>query len=99
MRDDIVKLMTKLKIQLEQEVEIHSKKEELQVLSLEMLDSFGFILNEKRKALGLDIQSLEWQTGISSSTLKRLFRDPSQVKFSSVILVAETLGVKVCFAK
>lgn len=99
MRDDIVKLMTELKIQLEQEVEIHSKKEELQVLSLEMLDSFGFILNEKRKALGLDIQSLEWQTGISSSTLKRLFRDPSQVKFSSVILVAETLGVKVCFAK
>lgn len=97
MREDIVELMTKLKNQLE--IELSADKEVFEPLPVNEVALFGKILNEKRKALQLDIQSLEWQTGISSSTLKRLFKDPSQVKFTSVVLVAQTLGVKLCFAK
>lgn len=57
---------------------------------------FGRQLNEKRKALGIDLQTLELQTGVSVSTLKRLFQDPSQVRFATVLLIAETLGVSLC---
>ena len=60
---------------------------------------FGRVLNDQRKALGIDLATLELQTGISVSTLKRLFRNPSQVKFSSVLLVAKTLGMPLCYAK
>ncbi|WP_312951527.1 helix-turn-helix transcriptional regulator [Superficieibacter sp.] len=56
----------------------------------------GEQLNERRKALKLDLYTLELQTGISSSTLKRLFKDPEQVKFGSVFAVAQALGVKLC---
>jgi len=41
---------------------------------------------------------LELQTGVSVSTLKRLFKDPEQVKFGTVLAVARTLGVKLCTA-
>lgn len=99
MQRDIIHLMSELKNQLELERERRTEQEEMRELSIDDLASFGKILNEKRKMLGLDIQSLEWQTGISSSTLKRLFKDPSQVKFTSVLLVAKTLGIKLCFAK
>ena len=99
MQRDIIHLMSELTNRLELERERRTEQEEMRELSIDDLASFGKILNEKRKMLGLDIQSLEWQTGISSSTLKRLFKDPSQVKFTSVVLVAQTLGVKVCFAK
>ncbi len=60
---------------------------------------FGRVLNDQRKALGIDLTTLELQTGISVSTLKRLFRNPSQVKFSSVLLVAKTLGMPLCYVK
>ncbi|QZQ52172.1 helix-turn-helix transcriptional regulator [Erwinia persicina] len=53
-------------------------------------------LNERRKALGIDLYTLELQTGISTSTLQRLFKDPEQVKFGSVYAVAEALGMKLC---
>ncbi|WP_240327079.1 transcriptional regulator [Ursidibacter arcticus] len=99
MRENIIELMAKLKNQLEIEISSDLDKEVFEPLQVNEMASFGKMLNEKRKALQLDIQSLEWQTGISSSTLKRLFKDPSQVKFSSVVLVAQTLGVKLCFAK
>lgn len=99
MQRDIIHLMSELKNQLELERERRTEQEEMRELSIDDLASFGKILNEKRKMLGLDIQSLEWQTGISSSTLKRLFKDPSQVKFTSVLLVAQALGIKLCFVK
>lgn len=57
---------------------------------------FGMQLNERRKALGIDLYTLELQTGVSASTLKRLFKDPEQVKFGSVYVVAEALGMKLC---
>lgn len=60
------------------------------------LSEFGHQLNERRKVLGIDLYTLELQTGISASTLKRLFKDPEQVKFGSVYAVAEALGVKLC---
>ena len=45
------------------------------------------------KAFG---KMLELQTGVSISTLNRLFQDPSQVRFTTVFLVAQTLGVSLC---
>ena len=99
MQRDIIHLMSELTNQLELERERRTEQEEMRELSIDDLALFGKILNEKRKILELDIQSLEWQTGISSSTLKRLFKDPSQVKFTSVLLVAQALGIKLCFVK
>lgn len=59
----------------------------------------GQRLNEQRKKLGIDLETLHLQTDISLSTLKRLFKDPSQVRFSTLLLVAEALGVKLCIEK
>jgi hypothetical protein len=42
---------------------------------------FGAHLNTRRKELGIELATLELQTGVSTSTLKRLFRNPEQVKF------------------
>lgn len=58
--------------------------------------ALGEQLNERRKALGIDLYALELQTNISTSTLKRLFKDPEQVKFGSVLTVAKALGMKLC---
>lgn len=99
MRENLLQLMSSLKQQLDIEIKTLSTQQENQPLQSNQLAILGQVLNEKRKQLGLDIQTLEWQTGISSSTLKRLFKDPSQVKFMSVVLVAETLGVELCFVK
>ncbi|OBW94159.1 transcriptional regulator [Gallibacterium salpingitidis] len=57
---------------------------------------FGQRLNQKRKSLGIDLETLSLQTELSVSTLKRIFKNPAQVKFSSVLLVAEALGVALC---
>ncbi|HBQ79221.1 MAG TPA: transcriptional regulator, partial [Erwinia persicina] len=42
----------------------------------------------------IDLYPLELQSGISPSTLKRVLKDPEQVKFGSVYAVAEALGMK-----
>lgn len=60
------------------------------------LSALGTQLNQRRKALGIDLATLELQTGLSTSTLKRLFKDPEQVKFGSVYAVADALGVTLC---
>lgn len=60
------------------------------------LKAFGKRLNDKRKSLGIELSMLELQTGVSISTLNRLFQDPSQVRFTTVFLVAQTLGVSLC---
>ncbi|MDD0824893.1 helix-turn-helix domain-containing protein [Mannheimia sp. AT1] len=63
---------------------------------LDNLEEFGKQLNVQRKTLGIELATLEMQTGISTSTLKRLFKDPSQVKFQTICTVAETLGFNLC---
>lgn len=63
---------------------------------IENLKDFGKQLNIQRKLLGIELATLEMQTGISTSTLKRLFKDPSQVKFQTVCTVAETLNFNLC---
>ncbi|WP_210417013.1 helix-turn-helix domain-containing protein [Brenneria corticis] len=57
---------------------------------------FGRRLNARRKELGIELATLELQTSVSISTLKRLFRDPAQVKFATVHAVSAALGVKLC---
>lgn len=63
---------------------------------IEHIPALGALLNNKRKALGIDLHTLELQTGISVSTLNRLFKDPSQVRFNTVLTVANELGVSLC---
>lgn len=70
-----------------------SKKEALPIKNSRML---GEQLRDRRKMLGIDLYTLELQTAISTSTLKRLFKDPEQVKFGSVLAVAKALGVTLC---
>lgn len=63
---------------------------------IDSLPALGAQLNQRRKALNIDLATLELQTGLSASTLKRLFKDPEQVKFGSVYAVADALGVTLC---
>lgn len=60
------------------------------------LAHLGKQLNAQRKLLGIELITLEMQTGVSISTLKRLFKDPSQVKFQTIYVVADTLGFNLC---
>lgn len=64
--------------------------------NIDDLPALGLLLNDKRKSLGIDLQTLELQTEVSLSTLNRLFQDPSQVRFATVLTVANALGVKLC---
>jgi len=63
---------------------------------IERISEFGKLLNNKRKQLNIDLQTLSLQTDVSVTTFKRLFQDPSQIRFSTVLLVAQTLGVSLC---
>ena len=73
-----------------------SQKQQLYAGEITDLKAFGKMLNNKRKSLGIDLSVLELQTGVSISTLNRLFQDPSKVRFTTVFLVAKTLGVSLC---
>lgn len=68
----------------------------ISLLPIDDMPDLGQRLNARRKALGIDLQTLELQTGVSISTLKRLFKNPELVKFGTVFLIARTLGVKLC---
>lgn len=73
-----------------------SQRQQLYEGKITDLKTFGKMLNDKRKSLGIELSMLELQTGVSISTLNRLFQDPSQVRFTTVFLVAQTLGVSLC---
>lgn len=91
MQIDALKTLQKQVIAYEQ-----AQKQQLQANKIHNMSDFGKLLNEKRKALHIDLRTLELQTNVSTSTLKRLFQDPSQVRFSTVLLIAETLGISLC---
>ncbi|TCT16513.1 helix-turn-helix protein [Bibersteinia trehalosi] len=83
---------------LQQQLMLAEKAQNEQKLQgrIDDLSVFGKLLNDKRKALGIDLHTLELQTGISVSTLNRLFSDPSQVRFNTVLKVANELGITLC---
>lgn len=83
---------------LKQQIFIYeqAQKQHLRENQINESRDLGKLLNDQRKALALDLRTLELQTGVSTSTLKRLFQDPSQVRFATVLLVAQTLGVALC---
>ncbi|AWI50427.1 MULTISPECIES: helix-turn-helix domain-containing protein [Actinobacillus] len=91
MQIDALKTLQKEVIAYEQ-----AQRQQLHANKIHSMTAFGQLLNEKRKALDIDLHTLELQTNVSVSTLKRLFQDPSQVRFSTVLLVAETLGISLC---
>ena len=73
-----------------------AQREQLYEGKIVNLKTFGHQLNDKRKALNIELSMLELQTGVSVSTLNRLFQDPSQVRFATVVTVAQALGVSLC---
>ncbi|MEX4097604.1 helix-turn-helix domain-containing protein [Haemophilus influenzae] len=73
-----------------------AQRQQLYAGKITDLKAFGKMLNDKRKSLGIELSMLELQTGVSISTLNRLFQDPSQVRFTTVFLVAQTLGGSLC---
>lgn len=83
---------------LKQQIFIYeqAKKQHLRENQINEPRDLGKLLNDQRKALGIDLHTLELQTDVSISTLKRLFQDPSQVRFATVLLVAQTLGMALC---
>lgn len=74
----------------------NTQKQQKLAGKIDDLPAFGNLLNDKRKQLGIDLQTLELQTGVSLSTLNRLFQDPSQVRFNTVLKVANELGITLC---
>lgn len=102
--EEKVKLSVELQNQINQinqlrKLALKQEQEEQQLFKrnkITDLSEFGKQLNAQRKALGIELVTLEMQTGISSSTLKRLFKDPSQVKFQTICTVAEILGFNLC---
>lgn len=62
-------------------------------ISLNDKTELSNLMKKKRKETGVSMEDLELQTGLSCSTLKRIFSDPSGAKFSSVIKVLNELGI------
>ena len=61
------------------------------------LDDFANLaqlMKAARKHSNITIEDLALQTDISQSTLKRLFADPANARFSNVVQVLKELGLK-----
>jgi Helix-turn-helix. len=68
-------------------------------ITVDSYDAMALMLKTKRKVLGLTLSDLELQTGISQSTLKRLFADPENARVGHLLLVCQELGIKLWAAK
>ncbi|MFB0712535.1 helix-turn-helix domain-containing protein [Buttiauxella noackiae] len=92
--------MSELLSDVKKAVALRSQESDLALTEQVITESvqLGQQLNQRRKELEIDLATLELQTGVSVSTLKRLFKDPDQVKFGTVLSVADALGVKLCAA-
>lgn len=55
--------------------------------------SLSELMKAKRKEANLSMEDLELQTGLSYSTIKRIFADPSNAKFTNVIKILNELGI------
>lgn len=55
--------------------------------------SLSELMKAKRKETNLSMEDLELQTGLSYSTIKRIFADPSNAKFTNVIKILNELGI------
>ncbi|MEZ8990217.1 helix-turn-helix domain-containing protein [Vibrio breoganii] len=54
-------------------------------------------MRERKKSISLE--DLEIQTGVSSSTLKRMLKDPSNTSLDNFLSVASELGMKIWIEK
>ncbi|MDN2662645.1 helix-turn-helix transcriptional regulator [Psychromonas sp. 14N.309.X.WAT.B.A12] len=63
-------------------------------LDLNDMNALAKLMSNKRKEIGISMEDLELQTNLSYSTLNRIFSNPSNTSFSSVIMVLKELGIK-----
>ena len=91
LRDDIDKLHNSL-VSTVNELEVKTV-EPNSGINLNDSAELSELMRVKRKELGLSMEDLELQTGLSYSTLKRIFSEPSNAKFSSVIAILNELGI------
>ncbi len=64
-----------------------------------MYDTQTLIADMKNRKSGLSFELLELQTGISMSTLKRMFKDPKATSLENFLSVANELGMKIWIEK
>ena len=91
LRDDIEKLHNSL-ITTVDELEV-KVLDSSSGINLNDSAELSALMRNKRKESGLSMEDLELQTGLSYSTLKRIFSDPSKARFSSVISILNELGI------
>lgn len=93
----IDRMVNALKQQIYTEQESLASVDKVRLIEAPQL--LGKILDERRKELGISMKLLELQTGVSSATLTRLFKNPEQIKFLTVFNVASALGVNLCIGE
>lgn len=62
-------------------------------------DTPTLVSDMKKRKEGLSFELLDLQTGISTSTLKRMFKDPRTTSLENFLVVAEELGMKIWIEK
>lgn len=62
-------------------------------------DTPALVSDMKKRKEGLSFELLDLQTGISTSTLKRMFKDPRMTSLENFLVVAEELGMKIWIEK
>lgn len=55
-------------------------------------------LRDRQKELKLSFRDLQARTGLGYNTVRRVFDNPFQCRFQSVLIVCETMGCSVAFA-
>ncbi|MFT4924026.1 MAG: hypothetical protein ACI8WB_000104 [Phenylobacterium sp.] len=65
----------------------------LDIMALDDYENLALLMKHKRKQLKVTLEDLQLQTDISLSTLKRLFANPAEARFSNVIAVLKELGM------
>ena len=89
-------LFSEINSLLDQVASLQKKPDELVALDNPHISD---IMSERKKDLKLTLEDIELQTGISTSTLKRMFSSPDKANFSNMIKVLNELGLKTWLEK
>lgn len=62
-------------------------------------DQNSLVADMQNRKKAISLEELELQTDISSSTIKRMLKDPSKTSLSNFLTVANELGMKIWIEK
>jgi len=78
------------------QVEVSSQRP---ISSYSMYDLEALIQDMREKKKDITLEDLELQTSISSSTIKRMLKNPSNTSLENFLAVANELGMKIWIEK